>query len=631
MTLETVFNSEVRALLGLAVLLLLPGWAFLSITQLWKRFEGLQRWAAAVGISIAAYPVLFYSARILLPQLHIGRNKLVIFLGACLLLALWGLRKSLRAQFRFDRLETWAVLVFALTLFIRFWMAHIHPYPAWSDSLHHTMLTQLTAANGQLPYTLEPYESVPLGMYHLGLYSLSGSLQIITGISFHTALLWTAQALNGLGVVSIYLVLDRLAGRRAALAGAAVAGIFSLQPAWYVNWGRFTQVSAQSIMLTAWFFTFEAMQAVRSEWPKWRKGASVWLILAAALLNASTFLLHYRVAAYYLPLLIITVLYLLVQSVREKQIPRWLTAVLLIGSLSVLFILPAAAQAIPAYLARSSGSYNPAAVNLEYFETPWKGLFISGVQKWLVIGAALGALLGLVLKKKLTVLTLLWVALLLALGNTYRLGIRVLNVTNLSAIFIMLYMPVSLLIATGIQTLADRFAGLWKRVEGGLLPAVLIFAIFLGGYQRMNGVEEYRYFMTSADEQAMKWVAANTPADAIFAINTMTWAGGSPHGTDGGYWLPYFTGRRTTSGTMLYSLAGREHTQEIIDYSQAAMTLQGADPQVEALCSLGVDYAYIGVNGNFASAGLDKDAILTLPGTSMLYEKAGVAVIKICQ
>ncbi len=629
MPLETLLPPEIRTLLALFLLLVLPGWALLAVSGLWRRFSLIQRWCAAVGISVAFYPVLFYGTRALLPSASLGPNKLMLLFGLCILAIGWGLRKSWREQVKLDRLEQWAVLIFILTLFVRFWLAHTHPYPAWSDSLHHSMLTHLTASTGRLPFTLEPYESVPLGMYHLGLYSISGSLQSLARIPAQMALLWTAQALNGLGALSVYLALDRTVGRRAALAGAAITGILCLQPAWYANWGRFTQVSAQAVLLTAWLLTLEAFNAVRETWPR-LKAETIGLLVAAGVLNAGTFLLHYRVAAYYIPLLLITVIGLLVRAVRQKSIRRWLTAVGVIGGLAVLFILPAISQALPAYLARQSGASGSTSVNLEYFSAPLEGIFIIGAQKWLVIAAAISAVIGLLARKKTTLLTLAWVLFLFGLGNAYRLGLRVLNVTNLSAIFIMLYLPISLLIGTGVQALADRFPAFWQKLEGSLLRVVLILALFWGGFVRLNATEEYRYFLTAADERAMLWIVNNTPADARFAINTMTWAGGSPHGTDGGYWITFFTGRKTNAGTMLYSLAGREYAARVHAASQAAQQLEGAQPNPQAACDLGIQYAYLGAKGNFDHSGLNRDALLALPGAQLLYEQEGVAVIQVC-
>ena len=151
--------------------------------------------------------------------------------------------------------------------------------------------------------TLFPYATTAIDQYHLGLYALTAPLQILTEIPAHTALLWTAQALNGLCGIGVFLFLDKKVGRLAALVGMAVVGLFSFQPAWYFNWGRFTQIGAQSILLIAALVTWEAIRAWRVEWPVF-KIYIILLSLTAGLLNAGVFLLHFQVAGYMLPLLI---------------------------------------------------------------------------------------------------------------------------------------------------------------------------------------------------------------------------------------------------------------------------------------------------------------------------------------
>ena len=69
LTLELLMTSgfwiEIRTILVIAVMLLIPGWAILSVSGLWKRWQGVQRWFMAIGVSIAFYPVLYYLMRTL--------------------------------------------------------------------------------------------------------------------------------------------------------------------------------------------------------------------------------------------------------------------------------------------------------------------------------------------------------------------------------------------------------------------------------------------------------------------------------------------------------------------------------------------------------------------------------------
>ena len=80
---------EVKTIITIFILLLVPGWAILAGTGLWRRFEALERWILAVGLGIAFYPVLYYLTRALLPSLRIGQNKLIVLLAALFLFSAW--------------------------------------------------------------------------------------------------------------------------------------------------------------------------------------------------------------------------------------------------------------------------------------------------------------------------------------------------------------------------------------------------------------------------------------------------------------------------------------------------------------------------------------------------------------
>ena len=118
-------------------------------------------------------------------------------------------------------------------------------------------------------------------MYHLGLYALSGPLEILANIPGHSALLWMGQTLNGLCGIGVFLILDRKVGRIGAIAGMVIAGLVSIMPAFYFNWGRYTQVASQAILLIAGLVTWEAVRAWRLEWPV-NKASLIMLALLAA-------------------------------------------------------------------------------------------------------------------------------------------------------------------------------------------------------------------------------------------------------------------------------------------------------------------------------------------------------------
>jgi hypothetical protein len=594
MTTQPLAWIEIRALLVLVAMLLVPGWAFVSITGLWARWKTLQRWCAAVAISIAFYPVLYYWARMLLPDLDLGVKKLTVLLLVLGGLALWGLRKNFKAQFSFERSEWIAIGVFLAALFTRVWFAHLHPYPAWSDSLHHTLLTQLTAQSGGLPTTLDPYEPVPLGMYHLGLYALSGALQLLSQVPAHTALLWTAQVLNGLCTLGVFFVLDRKVGRRAALVGSVVVGLLSFQPAWYVNWGRFTQVASQSILLIAWLLTWEALSAWAQ--PGKRKWSEITaLTLASALLTASIFLLHFRVAGFYLPLVLVSVIWEGIHALQRKRGAGALAGILTVGATSLLFTMPVLFEAVGAYLSRSSqqAASVPLTQNPSFTGTNLSSIPLIGLRPWLIYTVFACLLLLLLRRKMFGAAMLFWLVSLFLMGYAYRLNIPVLAFTNFGAVIIMLYLPAALIVGAAAEELLLVLPVLQKSLFQVAMAIALLLAGLAGGCQRLSEIEPFRYFVTDGDLQAMAWIQQNTPPGAVFAINTLFEVADYPHGTDGGFWIPYFTGRKTTTGSMLFSLGSNEYREWVISQSHLVQEVQNGIADSSRLCNAGADYIYI--------------------------------------
>lgn len=633
---------EIRTVLVLFLLLLIPGWAFLTVTRVFEKNAPLQRWILATAIGISFYPILFYFSRSLLPSFRFGERKIIFLLLIFSAVIIWGQRKSWRSLFAFDRMEWLAILVFAAAIFTRLWMAHLHPYPAWADSLHHTLLTQLVASTGQLPHTLLPYEPSSLDMYHLGLYALSGPVQMLSHAPAHTALLWTSQLLNGLCVLGVYFILDAKGSRLSAITGAVVVGLLSFQPAWYVNWGRFTQVASQSVLLVACIVTWEAIR-----W--WRESTKpfciegVGFLLAAGILNAGVFLFHFRVAGLFLPLVAIIVGWEFFRGLREGKTGRVLLAIVLVGIVALVFILPALIPSLKYYiqtyvkLLPKAGSTDPIHGNnldasLSYYDTSLRSIFDLGSQAWLVALAVIALIIGVVFTDSIILIMLLWLILLWGIGNAYRLGFFWLSIMNFSGILIMYYLPISVVVGRAIHILIKRLSWFRQNKIQQAFITLILFAGFLGSHYRVSGVEEYRYFVTPADLKAMDWIRVNTPDDAIFAINTYNWLGTNPHGTDGGYWIPYFTGRKTNTGDMLATLGPKSYVQLVQSRTKAVENLKHNYQSIDSLCSGGIQYIYNGVKGgNFTGPGFDQERLLSIPDTRLIYQENGVSIYKICR
>jgi hypothetical protein len=625
--------TKLRLIVVLIGMLTLPGWAVLAFGNIWRQWKGLQRWIVAVGISIAFYPALFYSIRFALPFLTLGPYKMGTLLLACIAVLAWRMRGQWRELCAFDWLEWVAVGVFGMTLFTRFWIIRDHPYPAWSDSLHHTLLTELTAVQGKLPINMEPYFPVPLGKYHLGLYAISATVQWLAQVPAHTALLWTAQMLNGLCGAGVYLVLDRKVGRVGAIVGAVVVGLLSHQPAIYVNWGRFTQIASQAILLIAWLMTWEAIALWKRPWQEYR-AKILWNTVCAAVLTGAVFQLHFQVAAFYIPLLIISVVWELWKARRENRVGSMILGTVVVGTVVLIIIAPDLWKALHVHVTTVLNRFNQTVATTgkvshmaqTYYDFPLHTVPMLVARPWLIILASLGAVVGLLTRNKTIFTCLVWIVSLCLIGNTHLLG---LPLTNLGAVMVMLYLPIGLIVGSATEEILAFSGPLYRERTVQLVTTFVLIAGFVASHIRVIEIEPYRYFVTPEDVTAMEWIKKNTPADALFAVNTHFWLPNVPHGTDAGYWIPYFTGRQTTVGVMLAFVEATEYRACLVQMSRAVEQLEVDNASLPELQSLGVDYIYIGRMGDFSGPGLNVARLSQAENVALLYQNTGVSILQI--
>jgi hypothetical protein len=618
-------------------MLTVPGWTLLSVLPVWRDWNRLQRWCIAIGLSMAVYPVLFYGLRLILPGFTLGPFKMAALLAVCAAIAAWRLRGHWREQFAFERTDWIAIAVVGATLFTRFWIIRDIAYPAWSDSLHHALLTQLTAGQGRLPFDMQPYFPIPLNLYHLGTYALTASTEWLAQVPAHSAVLWTMQLLNGLCGVGVFLVLDRKVGRVGAIVGTVVAGLMSFQPAFYVNWGRYTQLASQTIMLIAWLVAWQAIAG----WKHYRtqRAVTLWNTLLAGLLTAAVLQFHFRVAAFYLPLLGLVVAWEFYRAGRDRQRSSIVLGTLAVGAIAVLLVTPAMWPALGVYIERRSAPLATVAptitpeelerVRAAYYVFPLDTIPVLAAPIWLLGLTIISAVWGVLRRNRLVILMLAWFVILLAIGLAYLTGVRLLEVTNLGAVLMMWYLPIALIVGAAAEELNKW---LTARQQTWAAPAILTVALlagFAGSHSEVMKAEDYRFYVTPADEAAMNWIRVNTPPDARFAINTYFWQPRGAIGTDGGYWIPYFTGRQTTAGSMLTGEGSPEYGEEIHRMSKAAEKLAEDSAALDELRALGVDYVYIGAKGNSLGQPLRPTRLGKEPGVERVYQQDGVTILRL--
>lgn len=627
-----IFLELIKSIAILGLMLLLPGWAFLAIRGFWRHWEPLERWILAACISIAFYPILYYLARALTPAFHFDRMILWLLLGLFLLVIVVSLRKDIVAQVELDRYEWAGVLLFVVTLLTRFYILWNHPYPAETDSLHHTLLTQQTAHTGQLPCTSLPFEPANLDMYHLGLYALSGTLQSLTGVAPHTVLLVTAQFLNAMCGLGIYLAVNRIAGKKGALIGMLTVGLLSFQPSWYFNWGRFTQLGAQTILPAAWIVNWRTLVKTHDE-DAVSNSQRTLMLIAGAILTAGVFLLHFRVAGYFLPLLLLTVILALVTKRNTGNTGAALQKIVVLGVVTLILISPAIARAIPAYIADRGQPpmqqvMTPTSPYDTYYEYPPDAWVSLGAKPLLLALGVIGALGALYFYPAAAMVLLGWFLLLFLEGHAYKFGIPLLAFTNFTAILILLYIPLGLLVGIAVGG-AIQLGRQKNRNADILLFALLLAGIAYGVPQRAADVDASRYFVTRGDVAAMSWIKENTPPTSRFGFSTLFWQGRVPTAIDAGYWIPYYAERQTTAGTMLIGQTSPEHVRKIQSDSVLLYNLANGEGTAADLRAAGINYIYIGKTAKGRVGALDPDALKAMDGLKLIYNTSGISIFQV--
>jgi hypothetical protein len=217
------------------------------------------------------------------------------------------------------------------------------------------------------------------------------------------------------------------------------------------------------------------------------------------------------------------------------------------------------------------------------------------------------------------------------MGNAFVLELPILSVTNLGAVLIMLYLPIGLILGAAAEELVGMVQPQWRQRVIRILAVLGLSAAFVASFTRVTELEESRFFVTPADEQAMGWIRDNTPQDTLFAVNTYFWLPNAPHGTDAGYWIPYLAGRQTTVDSMLLNLGATDYTSRIAEMSHAVEQLETSQASLEQLAALGVDYVYIGQRGDFSGPGLSAKRLKEIDGAEAVYSNDGVHIFRIEQ
>jgi hypothetical protein len=450
----------------------------------------------------------------------------------------------------------------------------------------------------------------------------------------------------------------------AGLFAAFLTGFVSLMPAFYTNWGRYTQLAGQLLLMVALVFLVRLMSA------EWRREEFALLALCVG----GLVVVHYRILIFFglfcLPLAVLVM-------VRNRggwqtTVSSWarVAAATLAG---LLFALPWIVNLIVNYL---PGLGERLGTVTEDYLAEYNNLEALVVYAGRLMAAV--ALIGVIV----AVVVLLrraklreggeagrWNAAGAALVVATWVGLLVLSLyvrpgaIGSYTVAIMLYIPLSALGGYGLGTIVDLLATRWTVVRqvavAGVVVAAPLAATMLGTAQVVDA-GSYNY-VQRADLQAFEWIRANVNPEAKFLISSeFSYTGRAVTASDAGMWLPLLTGRNV-SVPALNSWMEKPidndfftRTRELAAYTQPLTTTEGLanpdsnqsvlvergiiggphvisdDETLTLMRELGVTHVYAGSQEGKSEMRLGIEAIRRdTAHFELIYDEGGVSVFRL--
>jgi hypothetical protein len=624
-------------LLPLVLLLLIPGHLIQRalVPAMSDPFSDL---AMRFAVSLAVVPVVLLWSSVL------GvRWKRTSCLVTFALLALWAILCSARTGFRGlrswtgaeNRIPTIALsAAFLVILVLRLVQVRSLALPAWVDSPQHVLITRLLMSQGAVPSSYEPVLPVVRFFYHFGFHANTALFSWLSGLEIAEAMLVLGQVIGALCALGAYALTVHLTSSRAAgIAAAILVGLVSYLPAYYVSWGRYTQLAGMTVL--------PATIVMSTMWLTSERRHPGHLLLAG-LLQAGLFLIHARVsvfAACFLAAFLLTESAVLLHTRTYKavwqQLGRMASLVCFSLILSAPWLVRLATALVSSTQEAASWAGDPG-----YNAMPSGLLFIRNNRQLFVL-AALGILAGLRRSPRSIAIVLLACALVWAVVNPGWAGVSSTNLLNNASAVISMFLPLSILGGLAFSWAWEHPPRLLLR-NGSHAEAVrrkvciaarlALIAIFVGyalysGWGMVSVINPDTVLATSQDVAAMEWVRSSTPANAVFLINTRYWQLGMYVGTDGGYWIQPLTGRSTLLPTLPYVQGSPDYVRRISDLARFVAETKDVNSAqfLELLEQQGVTHVYLGSRGG----PLEPEMFLSSANYRAVYESGAVWIFEV--
>jgi hypothetical protein len=434
-----LYGPAGRLLAVLPLLLFGPGFllerALLPAAQLPR----IARPALWIGLSLSAIALLYEWATVL--GLALTLPLLAVLAAACALAVIWRIWTDGRRTTTDDRRSLdgawwpavggrWSVpllAILALTIWTRLYEIRNLALPNWVDSVHHALMIRVVAERGQTPLSLRPYLPVDQLPYHWGYHVFVAAIMRIAGAELPAAMLWSGQLLTALHALAA-AGLAACVWRRplAGVVAALVVGLLSIFPAYYVSWGRYTQLTGLLLLVPLMIVWLELLRSqpgmpagLAATARRTPSGSHGWrLPVVLALLLAGLCLIHFIVLAFGLCFMAVTGISWALGARRELLWPRLAGAAGGAGlslALSAPWLWVLLSRAL---LPSAAGEVQPLLGRGAFYALDTRLLW-AGHNRLLVALALAAALWGLRRRTRVVAELLIWVAALCVLSNPW--------------------------------------------------------------------------------------------------------------------------------------------------------------------------------------------------------------------
>jgi hypothetical protein len=605
-----------------------PGWALISIAFKDRFLYFYEKLGISAGISIAIYPLLILWFRVI--RFPMGFWACLSPGAIGLLVLAWRHRKKLRlpSEWRdhskgadsWFRILNLIILVTIFLIFLtRFSAIRDMIAPSWGDSVHHTLIVQLLLDNGGLFDSWQPYAPMESMTYHFGFHAASAAWAWLTGFSAAESVLIVGQIFNGLAVLVLFSLVCRLSGSRwAGLAALIVAGFIFPFPGYFLNWGRYTQLTGQ-IILPVLILLFDSIWS-REENPKTGTYAITAVLFSGLILS------HYRVALLAAVAALTWGIWGLWQM--RKKLSVWIGRALSLGGSAIATSLLVFPWLLPFRQSQVFHLYTEEkAFQRAYDLWVWKNTSFY-FSDWFLILGGLAVILAFILRPRLALPLTGWCLLSFFNANSFFLGIQGLNWTNNTVLLFAIYIPLGIFLGwLAGWTMEETVKTRW-----GIMLSMFLVLFFLGwgAMKQIRIADPFFQMVTPSDKAAFDWIVKEIPEDAMFLVN-----GFQPPsftivvGSDAGWWLPYYTRRSSKILPALYSAERVDSTVDVNSVRQLVADIRASSGDQAALrsilCRFGISHIFLGqkrgVVGYGAHELIPEDWLSENPDFTLVYQK----------